>query len=167
MSLTRTLIEQGKVAAEERRRAAAEKLRELLARDAHPDEGDAEALVATCDVLRISPNELPPTLELVQSLQKCEQLAPDVETLQTERERKNAALGEALVWADKARVELEEQIRIRLAPLNQAQAAIESRYNDAKDARGTLALLQDRWTAFVEQRDVEEVRRARRAQENT
>ena len=166
MSLTQTLIEKGRIAAAERRRAAAAKLRELLARDAHPDKGDADELVAVCDVLRLAPDDLPPILELVQDLAKCEALAPDVETLELERQRKNVAVGEAIAWGEKTRAELEEQIRARLAPLIQALNNIQSLYNDAKAARGKLAFLQDKWTAFVEQRDADEIRRERLATVN-
>lgn len=166
MSLTQSLIEQGKIASMARRKAAAAKLRELLLRDAHPDKGDAEALVVACDVLRIAPADLPPLLELVRNLAKCEALAPNVATLQLERERKNVAVQDAIAWGEKARADLDAQIKTKLGPLVQAQNNVEARYNDAKAASGRVALLQDEWAAFVEQRDLEDVRRERLAAEN-
>ncbi len=161
--MTQNLADRVTARLAEKRAVAAEGFRELLLRSSRPAEGDEDRLVDLMAQLGVEAAELPELQTLLGRLRDCEQLAGNVENLQDELVKKHKLCADAIAWSEKARVDLETQIKAKLIPLETQRTNAEARYKDAKAAKADASRLHDEWDAFVQGIGVNELIDARRA----
>jgi len=154
-------IDQLKVARLERRRDASTRYRELLARNDHPEPGDADMLAGVMRVLGRSPGDLESDIAVVRALAAAEDAQRQADALDKPLQKAKQAFHDTQARVKQERAEFEQRMAAELR-------GVELPYRKLVAERHTLQTVaaqvpSDQWTALVEGISVEEVIAARRA----
>ncbi len=114
------------------------------------------------DVLGHSPADLGDDVVLVSRIIDYEQLAPNVENLWGELQRKQVVLTNSQREIEKEISELQRVYESKLTKLQQGYSQIEGRWKDAKAARRDLGDLRDKWDAIASGKTGEQIQNKRR-----
>jgi len=148
---TASLIERTREAERARRIAAGNELRELVVRNNKPRKGDEERLIAAMNVLGISAEELPETVQLLEEMASCESLIAQEADARQANAKALKGLDEVQAWREAELQRIEREAEERSTPLSAQLGQASQTLSQISEARRQLSLHLPKWKSLVEQ----------------